>query len=340
KRQSLTPKAIIHQKYGGKACYKVEEVLDSSGNMCPGLAIPDKGPCLYRCTLNLPDVTVVSDTCKKKKDAEQSAAQKAIDKLGVHFKEYNPTSKEAWEDMAGRLTFLFSNEFLSSPHPLSGHFRAALSRDSHFNGFIPVSVIAIYDAKIGNICKCINPAAASNSALLMSFVRRAAKLTDSIVVPDGQLSLKRRDPYPSEVLSSVRNESHLSGSISTEVICIPSSLEKIAVSSCLSITENTYYLDVIARELGAVEASDVLISRPIGKASSDMRIYSSAPNRNLMEQLSQMEEDITSSGPLNLRASYLASQHIYGDAILASFGYSWNSSCFVHQPTSLKSYYR
>lgn len=86
KKSSLTSKAIIHQKYGDKACYKVEEVQDSKQNGCPGLAIPQKAPpCLYRCTLYLPETTVVSDTFKKKKDAEQSAAGKAIEKVFVFF---------------------------------------------------------------------------------------------------------------------------------------------------------------------------------------------------------------------------------------------------------------
>lgn len=81
KKSSMTAKAIIHQKFGDKACYKVEEVHDSTQNGCPGLAIPQKGPCLYRCTLHLPEDTFVSDTFRRKKDAEQSAAEKAIEKV-------------------------------------------------------------------------------------------------------------------------------------------------------------------------------------------------------------------------------------------------------------------
>lgn len=82
KVSSLTPKAIIHQKYGDKASYKVEEVQVSPENGCPGLAIPLKAlPCLYRCTLHLPETSFVSDTCKRKKDAEQSAAEKAVEKV-------------------------------------------------------------------------------------------------------------------------------------------------------------------------------------------------------------------------------------------------------------------
>lgn len=82
KMSSLTPKAIIHQKYGDKASYKVEEVQVTPENGCPGLAIPQKAPpCFYHCTLHLPEITIVSDICKRKKEAEQSAAEKAIEKV-------------------------------------------------------------------------------------------------------------------------------------------------------------------------------------------------------------------------------------------------------------------
>lgn len=81
KKASLTPKAIIFQKFGKAAQYTIDEVQDVAQNGCPGLAIPQKGPCLYRCNLQLPEFSVVSETFKKKKDAEQSAAEKALDKV-------------------------------------------------------------------------------------------------------------------------------------------------------------------------------------------------------------------------------------------------------------------
>lgn len=80
---TFTPKAIVHKRFGSSACYKVEEVHESTQNGCPGLAIMQKGPCLYRCTLQLPEVTVVSGIFKKKKDAEQSAAELALEKVGL-----------------------------------------------------------------------------------------------------------------------------------------------------------------------------------------------------------------------------------------------------------------
>lgn len=81
KKATLTPKAIIYQKFGGEASYNVEEVQEPAEYGCPGLAIPHKGPSLYRCSLQLPGISVVSGTFKKKKDAEQSAAEMAIEKV-------------------------------------------------------------------------------------------------------------------------------------------------------------------------------------------------------------------------------------------------------------------
>lgn len=153
-------------------------------------------------------------------------------------------------------------KFLSSPHPLSGHFRAALRREGHFNGCIPVSVIAVYDAKTINICKYINPEAEANSLLVMSLVLRAAsKLTDLVLISDEQLSLERRNPYPQEIISSINHELSFSESIPIDVIRIPVSHEKAVESLTLNITATGYYLDVIARALGVMGAADVLISR-------------------------------------------------------------------------------
>lgn len=81
KSPALTPKAILNQKFASNAIYKTEELQNSSENICPGLAIPQKGPCLYRCHLQLPDFSLISEAFPRKKDAEQSAAKMAIEKV-------------------------------------------------------------------------------------------------------------------------------------------------------------------------------------------------------------------------------------------------------------------
>lgn len=153
-------------------------------------------------------------------------------------------------------------QFLSSPHPLSNHFRAALRRQDHLNGFVPVSVIAVYDAKTSNICKFINPAAEANSLLVMSLVSKAAsKLTDLVMISDDQLSLQRKNSYPPETISSINHELSLSESIPLDVIRIPVSCEKAVEALKLNISASGYYLDVIACALGFTGASDIIISR-------------------------------------------------------------------------------
>lgn len=153
---------------------------------------------------------------------------------------------------------LATMKFISSAHPLSGHFRAALRKDNHVNGFVPVSVIAVYDAKTCNICKFIDPAAEANSLLVMSLVSRASKLTDLVKISDDQLSLQRKTSYSPEIISSIDHESE---SILLDVIRIPVSREKAAESLKLKISATGYYLDVIARALGLTGASDIIISR-------------------------------------------------------------------------------
>lgn len=84
KRLELTPKALIHHKYGRTACYRIEEVKQHVENDCPGLVIPQQFRSLYRCHLDLPDLSFTSDMFPKKKDAEQAAAKIAIEKVLRH----------------------------------------------------------------------------------------------------------------------------------------------------------------------------------------------------------------------------------------------------------------
>lgn len=60
----------------------------------------------------------------------------------------------------------------------------------------------------------------------------------------------------------------------------------------------------------------------------------------LSSDLLNAKEDITTEGSLNERASYLSGEDIYGDAILASIGYTWKSKDLFHEDLSLQSYYR
>ncbi|XP_048229208.1 small RNA 2'-O-methyltransferase isoform X1 [Ricinus communis] len=343
RKTNLTPKAIIYKKFGNRACYKVEEVQESIQNGCPGLAIPQKGPSLYRCSLELPEIFVVSGTFKKKKDAEQCAAEMALEKLGINPAADNPTEKEPWDALIERMTYLFSDEFLQSLHPLSGHLRAALRRDDDLCGFIPASVVAVCDAKLSNLCKLLNPKAEANPFLAVSFVMTAAtRLAGSVVTTKGQLSIQKQHSYSPEIIEALDIiNSDNPDTISVEAVYIPSSLDKLVQPVSLTVSSAGYYLDAIAQKLGVADANKVLLSRTIGKASSDTRVYFVAPESSglsLSENLVNLECQF--EGSLNPRASYICSQVIYGDAIMASIGYTWRSKDLFHEDLSMPSYYR
>lgn len=71
----------------------------------------------------------------------------------------------------------------------------------------------------------------------------------------------------------------------------------------------------------------VFFYRPIGRASSEMRLY-------WVNKSYQSEES------LNIRARYFSGQKIYGDAILASIGYAWKSMDLFYEDVPLRTYYR
>ncbi|PQQ21239.1 small RNA 2-O-methyltransferase [Prunus yedoensis var. nudiflora] len=342
---TFTPKAIVHKRFGSSACYKVEEVHESTQNGCPGLAIMQKGPCLYRCTLQLPEVTVVSGIFKKKKDAEHSAAELALEKLGINPATKSPSLPEAWDALVDRVSFLFSDEFLSTLHPLSGHFRAALQREGDLSGQIPASVVAVFDATLCNMCKSLDPKVESNPFLVIPYVvRAAARLSELISTSEEELWFRRQNPYAPETVESSSIQQLGSTEIfSIEAINVPSSLEKTVERVILNVSSSGYFLDVIAKQLGLLEASDVLISRPIGKASSETRLYFAAPKQYLLDMSSDLlnaKEACNSERSLNARASYLSGQDIYGDAILASIGYTWRSKDLFYEDVTLQSYHR
>ncbi|KAI9122496.1 hypothetical protein K1719_006336 [Acacia pycnantha] len=343
KKTILTPKAIIHQKFGSKACYTVEEVKEPNQTECPGL-IPQKGPCLYRCFLQLPELSVVSGTFRKKKEAEQSAAEMALEKLGIHPTASEPTPQEAWESLVARITYLFSEKFLPSLHPLIGHLGATLCRKGDLCGSIPVSVIAVYDTKLFNLCKCINPAVESNPLLVNLYIMRAAtKLYEFLSTSEQHLWLKKKSPYPQDITESLIIQTSMPECIQVSAAKIPSSMEKPIETVTLHVSVKEYYLDIIAKELGLEDASYVLISRNVGKASSETKLFFAASRSFFLDQSSDllnMKETLHFEGSLNVRASYLSGQCIYGDSILASIGYTWKSKDIFYEDISVQSYYR
>lgn len=345
KKTPLTPKAIIHQKFGVKASYKIEEVQESTQNVCLGLAVVQKAPCIYRCRLELPEFSVVSETFKKKKDAEQSASKMALEKIGINPRTYDSSVQDPWDELANRLSYVFSSEFLSSLHPLSGHLKAVLWRQGERKGSVAISVLAAYDPKLNSLCRTINPMIESDPLIAITPILKAAsRLSDSIAISDDQLSLRSENLYPPEIIQSAVNpEPGSPVGVHIEAIRIPSSVEKTVEPLTLEVGSDCYYLDIIAQELESKDASTVLVSRTIGKASAEIRLYFS----RLMSHLSDSSSGTLSSMEdhhlercLNVRAHYLSGIPIYGDAILASVGYTWKSADLFYEDVSLTTYYR
>ncbi|KAF5766917.1 hypothetical protein HanXRQr2_Chr15g0721071 [Helianthus annuus] len=115
---------------------------------------------------------------------------------------------------------------------------------------------------------------------------------------------------------------------------MPYLVEKVVEPLTLDVSANTYYIDAIARELGAADASMVSLSRCIGKSSSETRLYSHAPNSYKWDK-----ENFKDGSYLNARASYLSGQNVYGDAILATIGYLWKSCDLFLEDVSPRTYY-
>lgn len=154
-------------------------------------------------------------------------------------------------------------KFLSSSHPLGGHFRAALLRNGGLYGSVPVSAIAVCDSRLSNLCKLINPKVESRHLLPLIYIMRAAtRLSEFVVISEGQLSIRRKDPYPSKIIeSSIIQQSESPDSICIEAIHIPSSLEKAVLPVTLNVSSTGYYLDVIARKLDLTDGNKILVSR-------------------------------------------------------------------------------
>ncbi|KAJ8430266.1 hypothetical protein Cgig2_030665 [Carnegiea gigantea] len=323
KKPMLTPKAIIHQKFGDKACYSIEEVQEVPQNWCPGLAIAQKGPCLFICRLQLPEFSVVSSPCKRKKEAEQSAAELALHKLGIDPKKSTSTVSDPGDELVSRLSYMFSNEvgtsclhFLSSLHPLSGHLKAVFLRVGELNGSVPVSALVACDTKLGNLCKLIDSTAVGNPFLsILTVMRAASRLSELIAVSEEELWIRRREPYPYDLVESlIDQQTPMTSEACIEAVYIPFSLNEDVRSVSLNLGPKGYYLDVIAQKLGVVDASKVLISRTIGKANSEMRLYISALEANNLNPVSEFragEKLSCYDCSFNLHASYLLGQQIH-----------------------------
>uniref|UniRef100_A0A6N2LFY3 Small RNA 2'-O-methyltransferase Hen1 La-motif C-terminal domain-containing protein n=1 Tax=Salix viminalis TaxID=40686 RepID=A0A6N2LFY3_SALVM len=286
--------------------HTVEEVKeDSAQNGCPGLAIPQKGPSLFRCRLELPEFTVVSDICKKKKDAEQSAAGFGFKNgyfgclnLGNNPADENPSEKDPCDALIARIKYLFTDEVVA--------LRAALQRKGGLYGLVPASVIAACDTKTSNLCKLLNTEVESKPFLALSLIMRAIpRLSGFVVTSKGSFSIQKQNPYPTEIIDNTN----------------PASLDETIQPVTLDISSSGYYLDVIAQKLGCNRLPARFCSQgQLVKLLLRQDCIFAASESLVMELLSDHAnvKDFHVKGLLNARASYFCGQEIYGDAIMAS----------------------
>lgn len=83
-----------------------------------------------------------------------------------------------------------------------------------------------------------------------------------------------------------------------------------------------------------------LDNRTIGKASSEVRFFFTAPKCLFSSSAKDVVSATDFEAVVNKRASYISGQTIYGDAVLANIGYSWRSSNLLCEDVSLCTYYR
>ncbi|KAF8732208.1 hypothetical protein HU200_016183 [Digitaria exilis] len=340
-----TPKAVLHQRFGAKARYSVEEVREAVGG-CPGLAPQTRS--VYRCALELPGLSVATPgTFVRKKDAEQAAAQIALDKLGIQPTANIPsTPEEAWGELIARISGFFIDEnFLSSTHPLVGHLSVTLRRTGDLIGRIPLSAIAACDVKVNTLCKMIDPRAEFDPLLVLSLMYNAAKQSPGVSVSDSSFWIQSQRPYSPEAVDlAFKRWFGTSNPIEVEAILVPHVLEDEPKIVRINLRDNEHYMTYVAEKLTASDSSHVLVSRTIGKTSSEIRLYFAAPNVQFVSDISKNELACLGDGDINCqvnkRASYISGQTIYGDALLANIGYTRRDSELHIEDVNLCTYYR
>lgn len=160
--------------------------------------------------------------------------------------------------------FSVSWKFLSSSHPLIGHFRVAFGRVGDCYGVLPISAIAACDVKANNLCKIIDPNTESDPLSVISLILKAVKMSGSVCLTNGKLWIQKQGVYSPEALQSLLNRYSVSmGCIQIEAIRIPCSIEEHIETVTLDVSDNQYYLDEIAKKLNVADSSHILVSRSV-----------------------------------------------------------------------------
>lgn len=92
-------------------------------------------------------------------------------------------------------------------------------------------------------------------------MRATANLYQFLATSERHLWIRRRSPYPQDIIESLMKEDGSRECIQVAAIRIPSSMEQSIEAVSLHISSKEYYLDIIANELDLEDAANVLISR-------------------------------------------------------------------------------
>ncbi|XP_024545577.1 small RNA 2'-O-methyltransferase isoform X2 [Selaginella moellendorffii] len=332
-----TPKARLNQLYSASDGQPRYFTLSGRPPGCPAPKL-QSGSTFY-CKVELPNgAVVVSEPCRRKKDAEQDAARKALHEIGTPFESVAAafstmkSSEEVWIELKLRIETAFSNECVLNYKPLMEHFRAAIVRRGKSHAPVPATVLASLDTKIISMCKALDNISDGNPARALELVYKAAK-GSSVLACDANMWISRVEPFPAHVKSGLLEQtteaSVASEKIHFDAVYIPFALDRTVSAIRINIDPSDYYMDVLARQLGIDDGARVLISRSITKAPSGTRLF-----------WRLAERDDKSSG-VNMRASTLTSHSVYGNAILAAVGSTWKSEGrLCYDDVSLGCYYR
>ncbi|CAN6213187.1 unnamed protein product [Urochloa humidicola] len=173
----------------------------------------------------------------------------------------------------------------------------------------------------------------------------AAKQSPGVLVSDSNFWIQSQKPYSPEAVDlALKQWSGTSDPVEVETILVPHVLEDEPKTVRVNLQDNEHYMSYVAEKLTASDSSHVLVSRTIGKASSEIRLYFAAPNVHFISDVSKNmlachgDDDINCQ--VNKRASYISGQTIYGDALLANIGYTRRDSELRTEDVNLCTYYR
>lgn len=208
-----------------------------------------------------------------------------------------------------------------------------------------MSAIAACDVKVNTLCKLIDHRAEFDPLLVLSLLYNAAKQSPGVSVSDGNFWIQSEKPYsPEAVDSALERWSGTTDPVEVEAVLVPHMLEDELKTVRINLRDNEHYMSYVAAELSAIDSSHVLVSRTIGKASSEIRLYFAAANIHAVSDISKHALDSLGDGDINWqvnkRASYICGQTIYGDALLANIGYTRRDSELHTEDVNLCSYYR